>query len=134
MPFTHTSLHFHLIFSTKGRHPLISETWRYRLHAYLGGLVRYLAGISDEISGTADHVHLLIGLRPTHCLAKVLQDVKSSSSKGFTMRSAPANLPGKQGTLALRSVHPRWRRFGSTYANKTRITVRGRFSKNTWSY
>jgi|RhiMetdeSRZDD1v2_1073273.scaffolds.fasta_scaffold65916_1 hypothetical protein len=35
MPSTHTSLHFHLIFSTKGRHPLISETWRYRLHAYL---------------------------------------------------------------------------------------------------
>ena len=29
----------------------------------------------------ADHVHLLVGLRPTHCLADVLEDVKGSSSK-----------------------------------------------------
>jgi REP element-mobilizing transposase RayT len=81
MPSTHTSLHFHLIFSTKNRYPLIAKDWQDRLHAYLGGLVRPLGGVPDEINGTADHVHLLVGLRPTHCLAEVLQDVKSSSSK-----------------------------------------------------
>src|SRR4029079_2991155 len=30
--------------------------------------------------GTADHVHLLIGLKATHCLADVLRELKKSSS------------------------------------------------------
>ena len=81
MPSTHTSLHFHLIFATKDRYPLIANEWKHRLHAYLGGLVRHLGGVPDEINGMADHVHLLVGLRPTHCLADVLEDVKGSSSK-----------------------------------------------------
>jgi len=81
MPSTHASLHFHLIFATKDRFPLIAKEWQLRLHAYLGGLVRHLGGVPDEINGMTDHVHLLVGLRPTHCLAEVLQDIKSTSSK-----------------------------------------------------
>lgn len=43
--------------------------------------MRKLGGVPDEINGMAEHVHLLVGLRPTHCLADVLQDVKGASSK-----------------------------------------------------
>ena len=64
MASTHTSLHFHLIFATKDRFPLIAKEWQLRLHAYLGGLVRHLGGVPDEINGMTDHVHLLVGLRP----------------------------------------------------------------------
>ena len=81
LPSTHTNLHFHLISSTRDRYPLIAEKWRQRLHAYLGGLVRKLGGVPVEINGTAEHVHLLIGICPTHCLADVLQDIKSAFSK-----------------------------------------------------
>ena len=133
MPSTHTSLHFHLIFSTRVRYPVIAKDWQDRLHAYLGGLFRHLGGVPNEINGTADHVHLLVGLRPTHYLADVLQVSKVLPRSGSMMRSVQANLPGKQGMVALRSVHPRWRRFGSTYANRKHITVNERFSKNTWS-
>ena len=34
MPSTHLSLHYHLIFSTKDRAPLIAGEWRNRLHAF----------------------------------------------------------------------------------------------------
>lgn len=81
MPSTHVSLHYHLIFSTKERYPLIAPEWRGRLHAFLGGEVRTLKGHPTEIGGMADHVHLLIGLRATHCLADVMRDVKAGSSK-----------------------------------------------------
>ena len=81
MPSTHTSLHFHLIFATKDRYPLIGNDWKARLHAYLGGLIRHLKGTPREINGMADHVHLLVGLRPTHCLADVLEQVKGVSSQ-----------------------------------------------------
>ena len=69
MPSTHLSHHFHIVFSTKDRHPFIAEDWRNRLHEYLGGLVRAADGIPEAIGGTADHVHLLVGLRATHSLA-----------------------------------------------------------------
>ena len=81
MPSTHLSLHYHLVFSTKERRPFINQEWRGRLHAFLGGEVRTLNGVPTEIGGVDDHVHLLIGLRATHCLADVLRDIKAGSSK-----------------------------------------------------
>src|SRR6266581_3738744 len=81
MPSTYLSLHYHLIFSTKERRCLIADPWRGRLHAYLGGTVRTLDGIPEAIGGTADHVHLLVGLRATHALATFVQDIKQTSSR-----------------------------------------------------
>ena len=81
MPSTHLSLHYHIVFSTKDRTPLIAPAWRERLHAFLGGTVNTLGGIPEAIGGVADHVHLLIGLRATHALADVLREVKSVSSR-----------------------------------------------------
>jgi REP element-mobilizing transposase RayT len=81
MPSTHLSLHYHLVFSTKDRTPIITTGVRERLHAYLGGTVRNMNGIPEAIGGTNDHVHLLIGLRATHCLADVVRDLKAVSSR-----------------------------------------------------
>jgi len=81
MPSTYLSLHYHLIFSTKERRQLIVTSWRDRIHAYLGGTVRTLGGVPEAVGGTADHVHLLVGLRATHCLADVLREIKRSSSQ-----------------------------------------------------
>ncbi len=80
MPSTHTSLHYHLIFSTKERCAFIEETWRERLHGYLGGCVRTSGGVAESIGGVADHVHILMGLKPTHTLASVVRDIKAASS------------------------------------------------------
>ena len=80
MPSTYLSLHYHLVFGTKDRSPLIASAWRGRLHDYLGGTLRGLAGFPDTIGGIADHVHLLVGLQATHCLADVLRELKKASS------------------------------------------------------
>ena len=80
MPSTPPSLHYHLVFSTKNRVRIIDTNWRDRLHAYLGGAVRKIGGVAESVGGTSDHVHLLIGLRATHRLADVLEDIKSASS------------------------------------------------------
>jgi putative transposase len=81
MPSTHLSLHYHVIFSTKNREPIIVKDWRGRLHAFLGGAVRNSGGIAESVGGTDDHVHLLVGLRASHTLADVLRDIKSASSR-----------------------------------------------------
>jgi putative NIF3 family GTP cyclohydrolase 1 type 2 len=53
---------------------------RARLHAFLGGSIRTLGGVAEAVGGTSDHVHLLVSLRTTQCLAEVLKDIKQASS------------------------------------------------------
>lgn len=81
MPSTHLSLHYHVVFSTKDRAATISDAWRPRLHAFLGGVVNALEGTPQKIGGMSDHVHLLIGLKATHRLADVMREIKSVSSR-----------------------------------------------------
>jgi REP element-mobilizing transposase RayT len=80
MSSTHLSLHYHIVFGTKNHRPIIRSTWRGELHAYLGGIIRTANGIAESVGGVSDHVHLLSGLRATHCLADVLRELKSFSS------------------------------------------------------
>ena len=77
---TYLSLHYHLIFSTKNREPTIDPEWMTRLHEYLGGAVNGLDGITQGVGGVADHVHLLVGLKSTHCLADFMRELKKASS------------------------------------------------------
>jgi REP element-mobilizing transposase RayT len=78
---THLALHLHLVFHTKENVASIGPDWRERLHAFLGGCLKTIGAIPIAIGGTADHVHLLIGLRATHCLADVVKEIKVASSK-----------------------------------------------------
>ena len=80
MPSTYLSLHYHLVFSTKDRLPLIDLSWRNRLHEYLRGTVSGLDGFPQGTGGIADHVHLLVGLKATHCLADFMRELKKASS------------------------------------------------------
>ena len=81
MPSTYCSLHYHTVFSTKDRYPLITPDWRNNLHAYLGGIVNNLNGVCLAIGGIEDHVHIFMGLRATHTLAGVMREVKGGSSE-----------------------------------------------------
>ena len=79
MPSTYLNLHYHLVFSTKDRTPLIEPSWWNRLHESLGGTVEGLRGSAQGVGGIADHVHLLVGLKATHCLADFMRELKKSS-------------------------------------------------------
>jgi putative transposase len=94
---THLSLHYHIVFSTKDRHPFIADAWRNRLHEYLGGLVRAAEGFPEAIGGTNDHVHLLVGLRATVALATFVQDIKQTSSRWIHETMGVKNFAWQQG-------------------------------------
>jgi putative transposase len=81
MPSSFTGLHYHLIFSTKDRAPLISPALRERLYPYIGGILREQRGELVEIGGVADHVHLVARLHAMTAPAEVLRVVKANSSK-----------------------------------------------------
>ncbi len=77
---TFLNLHYHIVFSTKERRPLIVPAWRPRLHEYLGGTVRGLGGVPEAVGGVEDHVHLLVGLRATHTLADFVRELKKAGT------------------------------------------------------
>lgn len=86
MPDTYTKLRYHIVFGTKHRQPLITPHLRDRLYSDLGGILSRQGGTLLAIGGMPDHVHLLIGLGTTHCLAGVMQQLKASSSKRLNER------------------------------------------------
>jgi putative transposase len=77
---SYTNLLYHIVFSTKDRRPLITDTYQPRLYDYIGGTIRGVGGISLALNGTEDHVHLLAKLRPDTALSDVLRDLKANAS------------------------------------------------------
>ncbi|MFY9618870.1 MAG: IS200/IS605 family transposase [Pyrinomonadaceae bacterium] len=80
MPDSYTNLLYHIVFSTKDRRPLITPDYQVRLYDYLGGTIRKAGGISLELNGTEDHIHLLARLRPDCALSDILRDLKANAT------------------------------------------------------
>jgi REP element-mobilizing transposase RayT len=81
MPQSFACLHHHLIFSTKGRSPLLVDDLPDRLYAYVGGIMRNENGTLAAAGGMPDHVHLLISLSRESSVSDVLRHIKGSSSR-----------------------------------------------------
>jgi putative transposase len=75
-----TSLAYHVIYSTKRRHPSIAADFRSRLYEYLGGLIRERKGSSIEIGGVADHIHILTYFPASIAVSDIVRDIKAISS------------------------------------------------------
>jgi len=80
MPDSYTNLLYHVVFSTKERRPLITPEYEVRLYDYVGGTIRKVGGISLELNGTSDHIHLLAKLRPDCALSAVIRDLKANAT------------------------------------------------------
>ena len=77
---TYTSLHYHLVFSTKNRTPWIHPDIEQRIWKYMGGICHQHDMVPLKIGGMPDHVHMLVGLRPTWSVSKALQTIKGPST------------------------------------------------------
>ncbi|MGO8835790.1 MAG: IS200/IS605 family transposase [Limisphaerales bacterium] len=78
---TFTSLHYHVIFSTKHREPWIAHDIEERVWKFLGGIARENGMKALLIGGMPDHVHLALALPPAQSVSKALQLLKGGSSK-----------------------------------------------------
>ncbi len=86
---TFTSLHYHIVFSTKHREPWIRRDFEPRLWAYLAGVANHNDLKPLAIGGMEDHLHLLLGLPATVCVSEAVKRLKGGSS-GWIKE----NLPG----------------------------------------
>ncbi|HZV33671.1 MAG TPA: IS200/IS605 family transposase [Verrucomicrobiae bacterium] len=70
----------HLVFSTKDRRPLLREEDRNELHAYIAGILKNCDSTLIEINSVRDHVHILFVQSKNHAPAKIVEQIKGSSS------------------------------------------------------
>src|SRR5215475_3484354 len=70
----------HLVFSTKERRPLLRDGERGELHAYMTGVLGNHDSSVLQINSVRDHVHILFVQSKNYAPAKIIEQVKSSSS------------------------------------------------------
>ncbi|MDQ3022350.1 MAG: IS200/IS605 family transposase [Bacteroidota bacterium] len=73
--------YIHIVFSTKHRELFIHPPVEAELHAYLGGICKNLECQPIKVGGYTDHIHILCMLSKKIALMKLLEEVKSHSSK-----------------------------------------------------
>jgi REP element-mobilizing transposase RayT len=70
----------HLIFSTKGRRPLLTDSIRSEMHVVLASSVG-AENICVRVGGVSDHVHVALYIARTESMARLVERLKVSSSK-----------------------------------------------------
>jgi REP element-mobilizing transposase RayT len=86
MPQSLARIHYHLVFSTKNRAPLIDDFIRADLHGFIGLAQRNLGCFTELVNSMDDHVHILFRGSRTVTIAAIVEDLKTSSSKWFKTR------------------------------------------------
>jgi REP element-mobilizing transposase RayT len=135
MPSTFLSLNYHIVFSTKNRTPSLPSDRLATVHQYLGGTINGLGGVALAVGGVADHVHALVGLRATHCLADFLREFKKSTSLWVQSHIGHPDFSWQDGRMA--TPHSRWVRHrvipsAGISPNRRNTIASNRFARSWW--
>lgn len=99
--------YLHIVFSTKNRKPLIDEDIENELYSYLAGICNKLECYPIKVGGYTNHVHVLCNLSKKMTLVKLMEELKSHSSKWIkTKGDKYSNFYWQDGYGAF-SVNPR---------------------------
>ncbi|KAA6440462.1 IS200/IS605 family transposase [Dyadobacter flavalbus] len=78
---TYTQLYIQVVFAVRGRENLISMKWKSDLYAYIGGILTKQGCKPLAINGMPDHIHIFFGYNPAVSVAKLVEEIKTSSNK-----------------------------------------------------
>lgn len=73
--------YMHIVFHTKCTAITMREKDLPRVFDYIGGVIRNINGVSIQVGGRPDHIHILASMPKTMSLAEFVRTVKSNSSK-----------------------------------------------------
>ena len=83
---TYTQIHIQFVFAVKFRDAVIHSSCKDELYRYMTGIVQNNKHKLIAINGMPDHIHILIGMRPTQSISDLMQDIKGSSSKWINQK------------------------------------------------
>src|SRR6187549_1056110 len=80
MPGTFSQIYIQTVFAVQNRECMIQSSWEAELYKYISGIVRNKEQKMLAINGMADHIHFLIGMKPSCCLSDLVREIKKSSN------------------------------------------------------
>jgi len=83
---TFSQIYIQTVFAVENRQSLIKPDFKEDLYKYITGIVTNQGSKLIAISGIEDHVHILIGLKPTIAVADLVRDIKSDSATFINKR------------------------------------------------
>lgn len=78
---TYTQIHLQFVFAVKYRNGLIHSSFKQELYQYISGIIKANNHKLLAINGMPDHLHILVGMRPSQSVSDLMQDIKANSSK-----------------------------------------------------
>ena len=78
---TYTQLYIQFVFAVQGRDNLIKESFREELEKVICGIVTNYKCKTYAIYCNPDHTHIFVSMHPTISPSKLMEQVKSGSSK-----------------------------------------------------
>jgi REP element-mobilizing transposase RayT len=78
---TYSQIYIQTIFAVRGRESLVNPDWEDRLYKYMTGIVQNKGPKMLAINGMPNHIHFLIGMKPSCCLSDLVREVKKSSNE-----------------------------------------------------
>lgn len=86
---TFSQIYIQLVFAVKDRESLIMPIWEEELYKYITGIVTNKGQKMLAINGMPDHIHLLVGIKPSCSSSDLVREIKKStnewiSAKAFT--------------------------------------------------
>ena len=85
---TFSQIYIQYVFAVKGRENMLLPAFQDEIYKYIAGIVDGKEQKSLAVNGMADHIHVLVGLKPAMRIADLVRDIKNNSSnfineKGF---------------------------------------------------
>lgn len=95
---TFSQIYIQVVFAVQNRKAQIKPTWENELYKYITGIVQNKGQKMLAINGTSNHIHFLIGMKPSCCLSDLVREVKKSSNSFIKENHfTPANFNWQEG-------------------------------------
>ena len=103
---TYSQLYIHIVFSVKGRQPLIPKQHKAELHKYITGIITNRKQKLIQINSMPDHIHILVSIAPNLPISDLVGDIKRNSTKFINRkRWIAGNFTWQEGFAAFSYSH-----------------------------
>ena len=77
---TYSRIYIQVVFAVQGRKNFIKPSFEEELYKYISGIITGKEQKSLAVNGMPDHVHVLVGLKPSMRISDLVRDIKNNSS------------------------------------------------------
>jgi len=89
MPASFCHLAVHIIFTTRNHKRWLTQALQPLVHAYIAGIINSIGGVSIQVNGTEDHVHVLCLMPKDLSIGEFLAKIKANSSRWMRKEHCP---------------------------------------------